>query len=170
MAILDVVNERDEVIDSAPYEEVKKNQLNHRGVVILLFDQDGRLYLQRRAMQHVTSPGLWDLSSSGHNDQGESYEEAAERELEEELGVRDAKINFLTKYYVVEHDPVFGDVKGFVGLFTAQLTSQVITPNALEVMDGKWVTIDELEAWLAKSPQDFTQGAQFAYEEYKKAS
>lgn len=170
MALLDVVNEHDQIIGSASYEEIKKNHLNHRGVCTLVFDANDRLYLQRRALQHVSSPGLWDMSSSGHVDLGESYEAAAERELEEELGIRDVKIRFLTNYYVSEHSPVFGAVNGFVGLFEAKTNGQTIVPNQLELMEGKWVTISELEAWLTQSPQDFTEGARFAYQKYKEAT
>ena len=39
-------------------------------------------------MSKDESPGLWDTSSAGHLNSGESYEEGAYRELWEELGIK----------------------------------------------------------------------------------
>lgn len=170
MAILDIVNEQDEVIGSAPYEEIKTKQLLCRGVCILAFDAQKRLYVQRRAKKNVVAPGLWDMSASGHVDLGESYEVAASRELKEELGLHGAKLRFVTKYYDEEPNLQYGLMKGFVELFEAHIDNQIVTPNTAELMDGKWVTITELEEWLRQSPGDFTEGAQVAYNKYKEAA
>ena len=169
MAILDVVDTNDEVIGSASYEEINDKQLLHRSVCILLFDDEDRLYLQRRAKVHILDPGLWDMSATGHVDLGESYQAAAEREVEEELGLRDIKIKQITKYYNDEPNSVYGLLKGFVGLFVAYNNGHAVVPNVIEVMDGKWVTALELEELLAESPQEFTEGARTAYQKYKES-
>jgi isopentenyldiphosphate isomerase len=44
--------------------------------------------LQKRSSRKRIQPGKWDSSVGGHVDPGESYEQAAERELAEELGVQ----------------------------------------------------------------------------------
>ncbi len=62
--------------------------LIHRSVCVLLFNAAGELYLQRRAMSKDTYPGQRDLSATGHVRTGETEDEAAARELAEELGVR----------------------------------------------------------------------------------
>ena len=41
-------------------------------------------------------PGYWTASTSGHVDIGESYEQAAKRELKEELGIT-SKLEFVGK-------------------------------------------------------------------------
>ncbi len=55
---------------------------------MLVFNAAGEVFLQKRSMAKDMSPGLWDSSCSGHLDAGEAYDNAAWRELEEELGVR----------------------------------------------------------------------------------
>ena len=84
----DIVNTRDEVIGRAPRREVHARGLWHRAIHVLVFDSVGRVFLQKRSQRKDLSPGLWDSSCSGHVDSGEDYEQAAQRELGEELGLR----------------------------------------------------------------------------------
>lgn len=83
----DVVNEQDEPVSRALRSVVHARGWRHRAVHVLVFDQHGRVFLQKRSMQKDTSPGLWDSSCSGHLDAGEDYDAAAVRELQEELGL-----------------------------------------------------------------------------------
>ena len=83
----DVVNERDVPVGRARRSEVHARGLWHRAVHVLVFDQHGRLFLQKRSMKKDLCPGLWDSSCSGHLDAGEDYDAAAVRELQEELGL-----------------------------------------------------------------------------------
>ena len=79
--IFDVVNDRDEVINQLPRSQVHREELKHRAVHVLVFHNDGRLFLQKRSMSKDSEPGKWDSSAAGHLDSGESYDEAAQREL-----------------------------------------------------------------------------------------
>ncbi|MDC0948765.1 NUDIX domain-containing protein [Gammaproteobacteria bacterium] len=67
--------------------EAHRRGLRHRSVHILLFRGNGDLVLQRRALDRAVAPGLLDSSAAGHVAAGESYIDAARRELNEELGV-----------------------------------------------------------------------------------
>jgi isopentenyldiphosphate isomerase len=62
---------------------------------VLVINSEGRLLLQKRAANKDTQPGKWDTSVGGHVGFGQSYEEAARREAEEELGIRMEKLDFL---------------------------------------------------------------------------
>lgn len=85
--ILDIVNEKDEVIGTEKKEIANKNpQLIHREVGVIIFDLDNKILLQKRSPKKSTNPGRWTVSSAGHVTSGETYEEAAYRELLEELG------------------------------------------------------------------------------------
>ncbi len=61
--------------------------LIHRAVHVVVRDAAGRIYLQKRSRNKRIQPGRWDTSVGGHVDPGESYRQAALRELHEELGV-----------------------------------------------------------------------------------
>ena len=82
----DVVDDRDRVIGRELRAEVHRRGLLHRAVHVLVFDREGRVFLQKRSMRKDTWPGAWDSSASGHVDSGEDYDACAVRELREELG------------------------------------------------------------------------------------
>src|SRR5215469_16422568 len=86
--IFDVVNERDQVIDRKPRNEVHRLGLMHRAVHVLVFNPRGEIFLQKRSMKKDRQPGVWDSSASGHVDAGEDYDACALRELSEELGLK----------------------------------------------------------------------------------
>ena len=87
MEFLDYVNDRDEVIGSAPRSEVYEKRLLHRIVHVLVFNKNRELALQRSSDNKEFCPGHWGTSAGGHVQSGEAYQEAALRELEEELEV-----------------------------------------------------------------------------------
>src|SRR3954451_10126909 len=86
--MFDVVNEQDEVIYRRSRNEVHRLGLMHRAVHVLVFNQAGQVFLQKRSMLKDRQPGVWDSSSSGHLDQGEDYDTCALREVREELGLK----------------------------------------------------------------------------------
>src|SRR5205823_9545208 len=85
--IFDVVNEADEVIGQERRSAVHRLGLRHRAVHVLIFNQRGEVFLQKRSMKKDTFPGAWDSSASGHLDNGETYDACAVREVREELGL-----------------------------------------------------------------------------------
>ena len=88
MEVLDIVNEKDEVIGKAPRDEIYKKKLTHRIANVIIFDKKGRMALQLRGRNVSYCPMHWDATASGHVRSGESCEEAALRELEEETGTK----------------------------------------------------------------------------------
>ncbi|MGD9897031.1 MAG: NUDIX domain-containing protein [Candidatus Methylacidiphilaceae bacterium] len=87
--IFDVVDAMDRVIGQEPRSWVHRHGLRHRAVHALLFNARGELFLQRRSLTKDLNPDLWDSSCSGHLHTGETYDQAARRELAEELGLAD---------------------------------------------------------------------------------
>jgi isopentenyldiphosphate isomerase len=61
--------------------------LIHRSVHIYVFNRRGEILLQLRSTDKDIQPGRWDTSVGGHLDSGEEYDQAARRELCEELGL-----------------------------------------------------------------------------------
>ena len=85
--IFDIVDEQDRVIGNAGRREIHRRRLRHRAVHLFLFDNTGRLYIQKRASTKGSFPGRFDSSASGHVDSGESYDAAVLRETREEIGL-----------------------------------------------------------------------------------
>ena len=75
--LLSVVDENDCIIDSCPRHEIHAQGLRHRAIHILVFNDDGQLFLQKRSMKKDLNKGLWDTSVAGHVDEGEPYHPCA---------------------------------------------------------------------------------------------
>ncbi|MGI5407157.1 NUDIX domain-containing protein [Streptomyces chartreusis] len=85
--ILDIVDEQDRVIGRSPRGEAYAKGLRHRCVFIEARDAEGRLFVHRRTPTKLVFPSRYDMFVGGVVGAGESYDEAALREAEEELGV-----------------------------------------------------------------------------------
>ncbi len=86
--LLEVVDESGRVIGLAPRSLVHADRnLLHRVVHVLVVNRAGDLLLQKRSAAKDVAPGRWDTSVGGHLVPGESAQEAACREMKEELGV-----------------------------------------------------------------------------------
>ena len=83
-----LVDETGAVIGKATRRECHSGSfLLHPVVHLHVFDNKGRLYLQKRALNKDIQPGKWDTSVGGHMDPGETVEQALFREAGEELGL-----------------------------------------------------------------------------------
>ncbi|MEU4498393.1 NUDIX domain-containing protein [Streptomyces sp. NPDC023998] len=85
--ILDIVDENDEVIGQAPRGEAYARGMRHRCVFIQARDAQGRIFVHRRTATKLVFPSQYDMFVGGVVGAGESYDAAALREAEEELGV-----------------------------------------------------------------------------------
>lgn len=81
------VNEQDEVLGEVSIGRAHEEGLLHRVSAVYLIDVRGRILVQERAGDSGPLDGRLDHSAAGHVDPGETYEQATERELREELGV-----------------------------------------------------------------------------------
>lgn len=149
------VDKNDNVIGSGTGAEAREEGIIYRIIRILLFNSRGELLIQKRS-ENVPSPEKWDQSVGGHVDEGESYLEAAERELEEELGVKDLPLQEITKFYTENIDGA-KTMKRFNTLYLGNYDGEVKL-NPEETSEVRWITLDELAAWMKEKPQDFTRG------------
>ncbi|MFG3171013.1 NUDIX hydrolase [Streptomyces sp. NPDC048200] len=85
--ILDIVDENDQVIGQSPRGEAYERGLRHRCVFIQARDAEGRVFVHRRTATKLVFPSYYDMFVGGVVGTGESYDDAALREAEEELGV-----------------------------------------------------------------------------------
>ncbi|HWC44065.1 MAG TPA: NUDIX domain-containing protein, partial [Actinomycetota bacterium] len=85
--LVDVVDDQDQVVAQAARREVRRGRLLHRFASVLCRDPSGRIYVHRRTDDKDVYPGMYDMTAGGVLAAGETYLEAARRELAEELGV-----------------------------------------------------------------------------------
>ncbi|WP_329182338.1 NUDIX domain-containing protein (plasmid) [Streptomyces decoyicus] len=91
------VDEQDQVLAVVGRGEAVRRGWLHRIAVTVCRDREGRILVHRRSEHVARFPGRYEVGSGGAVAPGESYEEAASRELAEELGVR-APVRFIVKF------------------------------------------------------------------------
>lgn len=84
---LDIVDQHNQIIGRAKRQDIHAQGLRHRSAHVLIYNTDGKLFLQKRSKHKDDFPNYWDSSTAGHVDAGESYDECIVREVKEELGV-----------------------------------------------------------------------------------
>src|SRR3712207_1323860 len=80
---LDVVDLQDNDIGITDKDTAHREGLIHRVAAVYVFRPDGFLFVQ----EHKRSGGAYDHSVGGHVSRGEAYDDAAQREASEELGL-----------------------------------------------------------------------------------
>lgn len=85
--LIDIVDENDRVIGQSPRGEAYARGLRHRCVFIQARDAEDRIFVHRRTPTKLVFPSLYDMFVGGVVGAGETYDDAALREAEEELGV-----------------------------------------------------------------------------------
>lgn len=84
-----VVDRKDRIIGyRTRFDCHHDKKLIHRAIGIVIFNKAGQILLQKRSKLKDLNPGLYTLSASGHVSKGDTYKQAAQRELQEELGIK----------------------------------------------------------------------------------
>jgi 8-oxo-dGTP pyrophosphatase MutT (NUDIX family) len=131
---------------SAPRHEMRAKGLPHRATYILVFNSQGELFVQKRTMIKDIYPGYYDIATGGVVLAGESYDESARRELDEELGIRDTD---LTAHFTFLYEDGTNRVWGRVYSCTYD---GPLTLQAEEVESGFFMTPQELLGFSEKEP------------------
>ncbi len=160
--ILDVVDINNHEIGQATRGEIHEKGWFHRAVHILLFNSSGAVYIQRRSKWKDRYPMKLDSSAAGHVDSGETYLEAAKRELNEELGITADLTSLLNIVACLETD------NEHIVIYQAHSGLTPI-PNPEEIYDGAFIDPMELSDLMNKRPEDFVPAFILLWEHRMKA-
>lgn len=158
--MFDIVDEFDRVIGQAPRSEVHRLRHKHRAVHILVFDDRGRLWLQRRSAKKDSYPLRWDSSAAGHLGAGEGYDVCSIREVQEEIG-----LNVVPRFRFKLAARVETSWE-HVSVYTCRVNAR-IRFNADEIIEGSYFTLPGIAAWIDRSPEQFTSGFVHIYREFQ---
>jgi isopentenyl-diphosphate delta-isomerase type 1 len=83
-----VVDENDRFLGyRTRYDCHHDKTLIHRTIGVLIYNSKGEILLQKRSLTKDLNPGKWAVGVGGHVMKGQTYDEAAKREMLEELGI-----------------------------------------------------------------------------------
>lgn len=98
-ALLEIVNERDEVIGMEERTKIHSEGFLHREIQVWFFTLNNQIIFQHRSKQKDIFPDKLDATVSGHVEPNSTYVETATKETLEETGlhVNSKKLIFLRK-------------------------------------------------------------------------
>ncbi|MEA5567592.1 NUDIX hydrolase [Anabaena sp. UHCC 0399] len=147
LEILDIVDESDCVIGQKKRSEIYSQGLcNFRVVNAFVVNSLGQLWIPRRSAQKRIFPLCLDVSMGGHVESGESYEDALQRELKEELNLKLDNVDFRLLGYLRPHQH---QVSAFMKVYEIKLDDNP-NYNQNDFIESFWLSPSELIEWLNK--------------------
>ncbi len=142
MELIDVVNEKNEVVGKATRKEVHEKKLPHRTVMFFVVSNDGRVLITKRSNDKEFFGGHWSVVLGGHVSSGDSYEKTLLKEMEEEIGTVGEHVhigNFVKELpEEIEH----------VSLFKTTVPPEEVRLNPNEFQEGEFVPFNEIDEHL----------------------
>lgn len=150
-----LVDRDDNPVGTAPKMEAHRQGLLHRAFSVFLFDDEGRLILQRRAGEKYHSGGLWTNTVCSHPRPGETINHAARRRLREEMGIDTPVRKIFDFVYRAELDQGLTEHE-FDHVFVGQYSGEVCPdPAEAEAVDYKY--LQEIREDLRRHPERYTE-------------
>ncbi len=156
-----VVDRNDRILGFASRSQVHGNNLLHRAVHILIFNEAGEVYLQQRSRWKDRHSLKWDSSAAGHVAAGESYDETARRELKEELGVS-VPLQKLSKLPAAQRTD-----RECIWLYRGVVSGNVV-PNKCEIERGTFLAPAVVDGWTSARPEDFAPAFLECWKAYRR--
>lgn len=159
-----LIDEQDNQLGLMEKQQAHVAGLLHRAFSVFVFNEQGELLLQQRAAHKYHSPLLWTNTCCSHPRENETYQEAALRRLEEEMGfVCEIKPKFHFIYKAQLGDQLFEHELDhvFVGNYSGE-----ININLEEVHAYKWISMQDLIEDVKAQPEHYTVWFKIILAEY----
>lgn len=144
--LVERVDEQDRPLGPVDRAEAIRRGWLHRIATVVCRDADGRILVHRRAETMSRFPGQYNSMVGGAAEVGETYEQAAGRELSEELGIRARvrpRFTFLCR----------GEISPYwLGLHEAVVDRGALVPDPDEIAWHDWLTESEFREAVDRLP------------------
>lgn len=165
--LIDIIDEHDQVIGQRLKSECHAQGLLHRGASLFLFRDASfqELLLQQRSLNKANQPGRWN-HIGGHVRTGETYQQAIERELQEEM-FAGGPMPSLVLQAVFKLKKRADQDREIITVFRTSWPGP-FHHDLEEVMASVFVPVDEIVRRIANSPDEFTATFLVLFAEYRK--
>jgi isopentenyl-diphosphate delta-isomerase len=157
-----LVDKNDKQVGLMPKLEAHEKGILHRAFSIFIFNSKYELLLQKRASSKYHSGGLWTNTCCSHPREGEDTLDAANRRLDEEMGIKTSLRKVYDFIYKAELDNQLTEHE-FDHVFYGVFDNDPIL-NKDEAEDFKWVDMETLNNDIIKNEENYTVWFKIAFE------
>lgn len=157
-----LVDKNDNQVGLMPKLEAHEKGILHRAFSIFIFNSKYELLLQKRASSKYHSGGLWTNTCCSHPREGEDTLDAANRRLDEEMGIKTSLRKVYDFIYKAELDNQLTEHE-FDHVFYGVFDNDPIL-NKDEAEDFKWVDMETLNNDIIKNEDNYTVWFKIAFE------
>ena len=161
-----LVDNNDNQIGLMPKLEAHEKGVLHRAFSVFIFNNDGELMLQRRALTKYHSPGLWTNTCCSHQRDGETNIISGKRRLNEEMGFDTELFEKTSFIYKAKFDNGLTDHEVDHVLVGSYNHSPLI--NSTEGDSGKWMSMENIKKDIKDHPDYYTAWFKIIFEKYYK--
>jgi isopentenyl-diphosphate delta-isomerase len=134
--------------------QVHKEGLLHRAISVFVFNSKGEMLLQKRSAAKYHSAGLWTNTCCSHPRPGESLENAANRRLFEEMGMRCKLTGQFSFIYKVNLEN--GLKEHELDYVYTGISDQIPILNQEEASSWKYEGLHQIQIDIEANPQNYT--------------
>ncbi|MFL2633999.1 MAG: isopentenyl-diphosphate Delta-isomerase [Candidatus Marisimplicoccus sp.] len=157
-----LVDKNDNQVGLMPKLEAHEKGVLHRAFSVFIFNSKYELLLQKRASSKYHSGGLWTNTCCSHPREGEDILDAANRRLDEEMGIKTSLRKVYDFIYKAELDNQLTEHE-FDHVFYGVFDNDPIL-NKDEAEDFKWLGIETLNNDIIKNKDNYTVWFKIAFE------
>jgi len=157
-----LVDEKDNQVGLMPKLEAHQKGLLHRAFSVFIFNSDYKLLLQKRASSKYHSGGLWTNTCCSHPRDGEDIIDAANRRLNEEMGIKTSLRKVFDFIYTAKLDNNLIENE-FDHVFYGVYDIDPII-NKDEAEDFKWVDMETLKNDIENNKDQYTVWFKIAFD------
>lgn len=158
---IDEIDSKGNFIAKRPITDLKKQMFMHRAALIIPKADGGKIILSKRATTKKPYPGTFCCAVGGKVNHGETEEQAAKREMEEEIG---------KSYPIRKVGSFVFDSPVYKAIFTVFTTTVPLSPSdfvldAAEIEYSKSFSKEEVKKMIKENPDSFAPTAIVAIKE-----
>ncbi len=159
-----LVDEQNNELGAMEKQEAHEKAVLHRAFSVFVFNSNGELLLQQRALDKYHSAGLWTNTCCSHPRMGEDTKDAAQRRLKEEMGI---EVELTERFSFVYKAPFSNGLTEHELDFVYTGTSnQNPIINQEEVHAYNWLPLEKVQEEVNSQPEKYTEWFKILLNQY----
>lgn len=148
-------------VRGARFDDALRKGLIRMGSEVFLVNDKNEIYFQKRSEHVKIFPGRFSASAGGHVSEGETFEENAVLELEEEAGVTGVPLVHIDM--VLSNEGGHPPRRTLNKVYLVQCNNYTKSDGDWEIAGGEWHSFEEVEQLMKDDPDRFTPPVQDAW-------